>query len=99
MDIATLIVNLIAGAAGGNAAGSLMKENSLGTLWNSVAGVVGGGLGGAILQGLAPSIGTIAQGGSLDIGALIGQIAGGGVGGGVLMVVVSLIKNALAQKK
>ncbi len=89
----------MAGAAGANAAGLLLKENSLGTLWNSVVGVVGGGLGGAILQTIAPSVGAIAQGGSLDVGSLIGLVAGGGVGGGVLMIVVPLIKSALAQKK
>ena len=99
MDIASLIINLIAGAAGGNAAGALMKDRSLGTLWNSVAGLIGGAGGGALLQAIVPALGAAMQGGSLDIGSIIGQIAGGGVGGGVLMVVVSLIKNALAKKR
>ncbi len=44
-----LIIQLIAGAIGGNAAGALLKRQSLGTLGNSVAGVLGGGLGGQIL--------------------------------------------------
>jgi len=99
INIVSLIVELISGAVGGNAAGALMKDKSLGTLWNSVAGVLGGGLGGAILNAIVPSVGALAQGGSLGIGSIIGQIAGGGVGGGVLMVIVSLIKNALAAKK
>jgi hypothetical protein len=98
MDIATLIINLISGAAGGNVAGSLLKDKSLGNLWNSIAGAIGGVGGGALLQALLPAIGAIAQGGSLDVGSLIGQIAGGGVGGGVLMIIVSLIKSALAKK-
>jgi hypothetical protein len=39
-----------------------------------------------------------AGGGGLDIGSIIGSIAGGGVGGAILMVIVGLIKNALAKK-
>ena len=37
-----LIIQLISGAAGGNLAGSLMKNLSLGTLGNSIAGILGG---------------------------------------------------------
>ena len=46
MDIVTLLVQLISGALGGNVAGSLLKNLSLGTVGNSLAGIVGGGLGG-----------------------------------------------------
>ena len=48
MDLG-LIISLLSGAAGGNIAGSLMKNNSLGTLWNSVVGILGGGLGSTLL--------------------------------------------------
>jgi uncharacterized membrane protein YeaQ/YmgE (transglycosylase-associated protein family) len=98
MDIVALIIELVSGAVGGNAAGALMKDKSLGTLWNSVAGIVGGGVGGVLLQAVVPSLATAAAGGSLDIGSIIGQIASGGVGGGLLMVIVALIKSALAKK-
>jgi uncharacterized membrane protein YeaQ/YmgE (transglycosylase-associated protein family) len=50
MNIISLIIQAISGAVGGNVAGAAMKENSLGTLGNSIAGIVGGGLGGTILQ-------------------------------------------------
>ena len=44
--------------------------------------------------------GTGAAGtGGLDIGSIIGQIASGGVGGGILMVIVGLIKQAMAGQK
>lgn len=89
-----LIIALLSGAAGGNLAGALLKKYSLGTLWNSVAGIVGGGLGGQILGMLGASG---AASGGMDVGAIIGQIASGGVGGGVLMVVVGLIKSAMAK--
>lgn len=50
MNIISLIIEAISGAIGGNVAGAAMKENSLGTVENSIAGIVGGGLGGVILQ-------------------------------------------------
>ena len=50
MNIVSLIIEAISGAVGGNVAGAAMKDNSLGTMGNSIAGIVGGGLGGTLLQ-------------------------------------------------
>jgi hypothetical protein len=91
--IVNLIIQLVAGAAGGNLAGSLLKQYNLGALGsNSIAGIVGGGLGGQLLGML---VGTGASGGGMDIGSLIAQVAGGGVGGGILLVLVGLIRQML----
>jgi len=90
-----LIIQLIAGAVGGNAAGMVLKDQSLGTVGNTIAGVVGGGIGGQILSML---MGGMAAGGGLDIGSIITQIAGGGAGGGALMVVVGIVKKMMADK-
>ena len=98
--IVGLIIQLIAGGVGGNVAGAALKQYNLGTVGNTIAGVVGGGLGaqiiGALLSGGtgAAAVGT----GGLDIGSIIGQIVSGGVGGGVLMVIVGLIKQAMGIK-
>jgi hypothetical protein len=92
---AGLLIQLISGAAGGNAAGSLFRDKSLGTLGNSLAGAVGGGLGGQILTALL-GIGA-AGAGPLDLGALIAQIVGGGVGGAILMVAVGVLKQTFAK--
>lgn len=89
MDMTALIIQLIAGAVGGNIGGALLKNFSLGTVGNSIAGIAGGGLGGVILNAVLGS-------GAADAG-LIGQIAGGGVGGTVLMIIVGIIKNAMAK--
>ena len=86
-----LLIQLVSGAVGGNAAGAVMKQHSLGTLGNSIAGIVGGGIGGQLLSAVT----GMGGGGGLDIGSIISQVAGGGVGGAVLMVVVSLIKGAM----
>ena len=45
-----LIISLISGAVGGNIAGGVLDEHSLGPLGNSIAGIVGGGLGGQLLS-------------------------------------------------
>ncbi len=85
------IIQLIAGAVGGNAAGMALKKYSLGTLWNSVVGIVGGGLGGQVLGIFGLAIG----GGGLDIASIVGQILSGGVGGGILLVIVGVVKKML----
>jgi uncharacterized membrane protein YeaQ/YmgE (transglycosylase-associated protein family) len=41
-----LIISLLSGAVGGNLAGAVLKKSSMGTLWNSVLGILGGGIGG-----------------------------------------------------
>ena len=88
-----LIIQLISGALGGNIAGSLMKDFSLGTLGNSIVGILGGGIGGQLLG----MLGLAAGGGGMDIGSIIGSIASGGVGGAVLMAIIGVIKKALAK--
>jgi len=94
--IVGLIIQLISGAVGGNIAGSAMKQYNLGTLGNSIAGVIGGGVGAQIIGALlGGGTGAEAAAGSLDIGSIIGQIVAGGAGGGILMVIVGLIKQAM----
>ena len=69
MDLTALIIQVIAGALGGNAApGAVSKDLSLGPLGNSIAGAVGGGVGGQILTAILGIGGTAAASG-LDIGS------------------------------
>src|SRR3972149_3426921 len=99
MDIAGLIIQLISGAAGGNIAGALLKKFSLGTIGNSIVGILGGGLGGQLL-GMLGAGGTGAAAGAasgLDIGSIVSSVAGGGVGGGVLMAIVGLIRQQMTK--
>jgi uncharacterized membrane protein YeaQ/YmgE (transglycosylase-associated protein family) len=96
MNIISLIIQVISGAVGGNVAGAAMKESSLGTLGNSIAGIVGGGLGGTILHMV---MGTAATGGGgMDLQSILTNVGGGGVGGAILMAVVGIIKNKMAAK-
>jgi uncharacterized membrane protein YeaQ/YmgE (transglycosylase-associated protein family) len=91
MDIMTLVINLISGAVGGNIAGAVMKDKSLGPLLNSVVGVLGGGAGAGILKMLGMAVNE----GGLDLQAVMSSVASGGVGGAVLLVVIAMIKGMM----
>jgi uncharacterized membrane protein YeaQ/YmgE (transglycosylase-associated protein family) len=96
MDITSLLTTVVTGAIGGNAAGAVKKDMSLGTVGNTLAGVVGGG----VVSQLLPML----TGGSVDItsmigglagNALAGNLAGSGIGGAIAMMAVSYIKNMM----
>ncbi len=106
MDIPTLIIQLLSGAAGGNIAGALLKNINLGTLGNSVAGILGGGLGGQILKllaggaaaaGAAGAAGAVGDATGLDLNTILRNVGGGGIGGAVLMMIVGFIKKAMVK--
>ena len=94
-SLVPVLIQLVCGALGGNAAASMKKDLSLGTIGNSIAGILGGGLGGQLLGMLGVGAGGD---GSLDLGNLVGSIAGGGIGGGILMGIVGAIKQAMTKK-
>ena len=59
-----------------------------------MAGAIGVGVGGQLLGSFIPLLANTAS--TVDISALIGQVAGGGVAGAVLAGVVGLIKSKMA---
>ena len=85
-----LMIQLLAGAIGGNAAGAAFKDYGLGMLGNPITGAIGGGVIGQALQALLPSLAGGTSG--ADIGALLGQIAGGAI----LTVIAGFVKSAMA---
>ncbi|MBT8473776.1 MAG: hypothetical protein HKN14_16445 [Marinicaulis sp.] len=78
-----LVINLAIGAVGGNLAGMALKAKSLGTLWNSVIGVLGGGIGFFVL-GMLGAAG----------GGLIMQVIAAFIGGAALLFIVSMFRKA-----
>lgn len=94
MDIVPLLIQLASGAVGGNLAGKLMPKSSLGTVGNSIAGILGGGLGGQLL-------GMLGMGGdagaATDVSGIIQNLAGGGAGGGVLMAIIGVVKGMMKK--
>jgi hypothetical protein len=88
-----LVIQLVAGLIGGNAAGASLKDYDLGKLGNTIAGAIGGVGGGQILQAIIPSLAATGGG---DAGALLGQVVGGGVAGAIVTFLVGVVKNMMA---
>jgi len=88
-----IIIQLISGIVGGNLAGMAMKQFSLGTLGNSIAGLIGGGVGGQLLTNVL----GIGAGGGMDVGSIASQVAGGGIGGAIVLAIVGMVKKAMAK--
>ncbi len=85
-DIVNLIVWVVAGIAGGNAAGELLKgDYDLGP-GNTVAGVIGGVVGTFILQILIPGLSGIGY------GSIVGQLLSAAVSGAALTVIVAAVQ-------
>lgn len=96
MNIGALIIQLVSGALGGNAAGTLLKKLTLGPVGNSIVGILGGGLGGQLLGILGLGGGGV-SGGAMDLGSIATSVVSGGVGGGVLLAIVGLIRGMFAK--
>ncbi|TKB47418.1 hypothetical protein [Thalassotalea mangrovi] len=89
-----LIIQLLSGALGGNLAGAIFHRLSLGTMGNSLLGILGGGLGAYLISMLGI---TLAPGGNLDLSGIIGSVASGAVGGGVLMAVFGFARAIVGR--
>ena len=77
--------------------GRLIDSMNQGTVINSIAGILGGGLGGSILGMLGAPVmaGMAGDAAGMDIDALLGQLANGGVGGGVLLAIVGFVRSKM----
>ena len=84
-DIVNLIIWLIAGVAGGNAAGDLLKGHYDLGLRNTGYGAIGGVVGALILQTLIPALRGI------DYGPIIGQLIVAAVSGASLTVIAGAV--------
>jgi uncharacterized membrane protein YeaQ/YmgE (transglycosylase-associated protein family) len=87
MNLTALLLQLIAGALGGYAAGNVSKEMNLGTIGNSVAGALGGGVGGQILFAI------LGLSGSLQI---VSALITGGVSGGLATLLIGFLKSKIS---
>jgi uncharacterized membrane protein YeaQ/YmgE (transglycosylase-associated protein family) len=88
-EIISWIVSLIAGGAGGNIVGALLKNRNLGPMLNTVLGLVGGGVGGKILPMLVPAIGSLVGG----TDSLAGTGGLSAIVGALLPLIVSFLKK------
>jgi uncharacterized membrane protein YeaQ/YmgE (transglycosylase-associated protein family) len=101
-----LIISLISGIIGGNVAGAAAPSKSLGGIGNTLAGLVGGGLGDFILKalGILATVATTTTTGpegtatGFDLTSILANIGVSGVSGGVLTAIIGAIKEAVQKK-
>lgn len=91
-----ILINLIAGAIGGNAAGKASPSFDLGTLGNTIAGLVGGGILGQLVPLVLPAVTAAAAAGNLSVGGIITHLISGGAGGAILTAIIGALKNKAA---
>lgn len=83
------IINLIIGAAAGNAVGKFQKSQNLGAFWNTVVGLLGAILGSNTLENILTSI----------LGNSLGDIVGSAASGVLAIYIVNFIKKYFFKKK
>ena len=83
---------MISGLAGGNITGAAAKQINPGMIISSVSGIVGGGLGGALITSLMNS------GGRTDLETVVSGISGSLAAGAILTAIVGIIKTRMAAK-
>jgi hypothetical protein len=94
-----LIVQLIGGAAGGNAAGAGLKNVDLSTMLKTVLGAVGGVGGGQLATWLGILQAVMGDSANTTGGAIAGNVGASAIGGAILTVVVGLIKQQMSKSK
>lgn len=92
-----LLINAIVGAVAGNATGKSSPTFDLGTIGNTVAGLVGGGVLGQIVTLIWPSVVASLQSGHFSVGSVVTNVISGGVGGAVLTAIIGALKNRTAS--
>ena len=97
MDIVGLIIQLIAGAIGGNVAGKANTKFNMGGAGNSIVGAIGGVVLGQIIERVTGGAVTADQAAAatqgLDIAGILSSLIGGGAGGAVLSAIIGMLKN------
>lgn len=91
-----LLVNLIAGAVGGNAMGKALPRFDMDAVGNTIAGLVGGGILGQLAPLVWPAVQASIFSGELSVGGVLASIVSGGAGGAILTAIVGAIKNRVA---
>ncbi|MBS4042642.1 MAG: hypothetical protein KGZ59_02375 [Chitinophagaceae bacterium] len=98
MDILPLITVLVSGAIGGNLAGQLMPRVSMGRVFNSLFGIIGGGLGGYLFDQFGMTGTGVPGSGSKDVMNILTTFAGGCLSGGTIMLIIGYFIKLKGKK-
>jgi hypothetical protein len=88
-----ILINLIAGAVGGGAAGKASPSIDMGTVGNVIAGAVGGGVLGQLVPLVWPAVSASIASGNFSVSSVVTNLVSGGAGGAILTAIVGIIKN------
>jgi hypothetical protein len=91
----SIIIQIIAGIAAGNAVGAVFEKVNLGPAVTSLAGAFGGFVLGQIFSLLMPETAGIT--GGLGAAAVIGHLVAGGVGGAIATVIAGLLMKPVQE--
>lgn len=75
-ELINWVVSALGGGVGGNIAGVLLRNKSLGPILNSILGAAGGALGGQLLPQLIPQLLELLQGSGLAGNAGLSAVLG-----------------------
>ena len=77
-----------------------MQKFNLGPVGNTIAGLVGGGVGGQLLNMIAPggtAAAAAAPASGMDLSSILSSVGGGGIGVAIVMAVIGLIKAQMSK--
>ena len=95
MNILPLLIQLASGAVGGNLVSAAFRKISLGPIMSSLAGMLGGEIGGKFVLSLT---GGGAAGDTSDIEIFLASLLGGAVGGAAISTLAGCIKGMLRKR-
>jgi uncharacterized membrane protein YeaQ/YmgE (transglycosylase-associated protein family) len=87
-----IIINLVAGALGGNAVAKTAPKFDMGMLGNTIAGAVGGGVLGQIVAAVLPTL----LSGDLSVGGIVASLVSGGAGGAIVTALIGALRGKAA---
>lgn len=87
--VVNLIIQIIAGVAAGNAAGTFMEKINLNMAVTTIAGALGGIAGGQLFNVVFPDMAGIS--GDMGLVSILGNLVTGGLGGAILTVIAGLV--------
>ncbi len=99
MEILPLITVLTSGAIGGNLAGSFMPKVSMGKVGNTIAGIVGGGLGGYLFDMLGMTGTGVPGSGATDLRNFLTTFFASALSGGTMMLFLGYLFGIKNKKE
>jgi|SoiMethySBSTD1v2_1073268.scaffolds.fasta_scaffold1086762_2 hypothetical protein len=97
-QLIALVVQLIGGAVGGNAAGAALKNIDMSALLKTIAGAIGGVGGGQLATWLGILSAILGENAGTG-GQVLGNAGASAIGGAVLTAIVGFIKQAMDRPK